>query len=528
MKHPGEKRKVKIIPSSSVILLRTNQKNTNTEIFLAKRKNNLKYFPGLYSGIGGKIEKTDLNLAKEFEKQDILSLPRQKLNHIICAWRELLEEIGIFYYDSINFGLKNDVFAYTGKNPSINLQDLIKNYDLDLKKFLLDDFLEAGFRNTPEFTNIQFGTQFYFLYINSIHHIPRIGKDNPEFESGTWDTPQNFFQKIKNFEYQTSPPVLAVIRALTKFPLVIVNDAGKYHPIMASNYLKNKDSLPIGIQVRIEAHPGIEVIPFKSQTRPPATTTNLISIGYEKKILIDPGTHFREEIKRLDLIIDKWLEGGDEIMFQTITHHHEDHWQAALHLKDKYEIPIALHPNFNSNFENVRLPADITLTHNYEIDLGKDKYNNLDWKLNVLFLPGHANDHIAIIDQRFGAFICGDIIAGTGTVIIEDYDDYMNTLEYLASLNITTLFPGHGPIIKDGNKTIIDYIKHRKTREEMILNFLKISRFNTLSEITSNVYKDIPVSFHVIAEHQVRVYMDYFKKKNLVVYDEIQNSYELI
>ena len=228
------------------------------------------------------------------------------------------------------------------------------------------------------------------------------------------------------------------------------------------------------------------------------------------------------------MIIDKWIDKGNEILFQMITHHHQDHWQATTHLKEKYDIPIALHPEFNSHFEVNKLLPDIILENKQVINLGMDKFNNIEWQLNVEFLPGHAKDHISLIDQRFGALICGDIIAGIGTVLIEDYEDYMKSLEYLKSLNITTIFPGHGPVIKNGKQTILDYIKHRRMRETMIFDFIKENKSNTLSKITREVYSNIPTSFLSIAEQQVKVYLEYFKKKELIEFDKINSYYYLI
>jgi glyoxylase-like metal-dependent hydrolase (beta-lactamase superfamily II) len=497
-------------------------------MFLAKRNNNLQFFPGLFSGIGGKLERTDYELANEFYNQKIIKKNKIELAYLVSSWRELLEEVEIFYYDSNNNNLKNGILEYSRNKNGINLQELISKFDLKLEKFLLNDFFKAGFRCTPEFTNIQFRTQFFFLHLNIENHCPQIRETNPEFSTGIWDQPKNFFEKFKRNIIQTSPPVLGVIRALTKHPLVIEDNFRRNIPQLALELLNNNDYLPIGLQVPIEAHPGIEIIPFKSLTRPPATTTNLIVIGNEKKIIVDPGTHKLSEKKRLELIIDNWLDNGDEILFQVITHHHKDHWDASMHLREKYDLPIAFHREFNSYLNSEKLPHDIDLTDDYEIQLGMDSFSDLKWRIKVKNLPGHSKDHLVLLDQRFKALISGDIISGIGTVIIEDLDDYMNSLEYLRKENVSTIFPGHGPIITDGNKVINDYISHRKARGEMILQTLRNNIKITISEITKLVYKDIPTSFLIVAEEQVKIYLKYYERKKLVKYNEMKQVFELI
>jgi glyoxylase-like metal-dependent hydrolase (beta-lactamase superfamily II) len=497
------------------------------EIFLAKRNNDLQFFPGLFSGIGGKLERTDYEIANEFYKKKMVKKDKTELAYLVSSWRELLEEVEIFYYDSNNKDLKKGILEFTRKKNGLNLQELISQFDLKLEKFLLNDFNKAGFRSTPEFTNVQFRTQFFFLHLKTEKHFPRIRETNPEFSTGIWDQPKNFFEKFKKNIIQTSPPVLGVIRALTKHPLVIEDHNGRNIPNLALELLNNNDYLPIGLQVPIEAHPGIEIIPFKSFTRPPATTTNLVVIGDEKKIIVDPGTHKPSEKKRLELIIDNWLDNGDEILFQVLTHHHKDHWDASMHLREKYDLPIAFHREFKSYLNSENLIHDIDLTDDYEVNLGMDNFNDIKWKIKIKNLPGHSKDHLVLLDQRFNALVSGDIISGIGTVIIEDLEDYMNSLEYLRGVNVSTIFPGHGPIITDGSKVINDYISHRKVRGQMILQTIKNNRKITISEITKLVYKDIPESFLIVAEEQVKIYMKYFLRKNLVKYNEMRQVFEL-
>ena len=44
----------------------------------------------------------------------------------------------------------------------------------------------------------------------------------------------------------------------------------------------------------------------------------------------------------------------------------------------------------------------------------------------------------------------------------------MNSLEKLKALKADTIYPGHGSLILDGHKKIVDYIEHRNKRENQV------------------------------------------------------------
>ena len=44
----------------------------------------------------------------------------------------------------------------------------------------------------------------------------------------------------------------------------------------------------------------------------------------------------------------------------------------------------------------------------------------------------------------------------------------MDSLEKLKSLNPSTIYPGHGPVLNDAMATITGYIEHRIARERQV------------------------------------------------------------
>ena len=52
--------------------------------------------------------------------------------------------------------------------------------------------------------------------------------------------------------------------------------------------------------------------------------------------------------------------------------------------------------------------------------------------------------------------------------VFESLFHYINSLKKLLSYNPSTVYPGHGPVLRDGVAAIAGYIKHRHMREEQV------------------------------------------------------------
>ena len=138
MKHVGSTITKKIFESSSVFFYRENQNtispNGSIELLLAKRKENLRAFPGLWSGIGGKISSSDKTFLETNSDNENISLLK------ICAIREVMEEIGLTL---LRDGVKQT--QPTGSSDLNMLKYAVDQYDWNNLKL-------AGLKETPEFT----------------------------------------------------------------------------------------------------------------------------------------------------------------------------------------------------------------------------------------------------------------------------------------------------------------------------------------------------------------------------------------
>ncbi|KAL8928545.1 MAG: hypothetical protein Q9208_001779 [Pyrenodesmia sp. 3 TL-2023] len=86
--------------------------------------------------------------------------------------------------------------------------------------------------------------------------------------------------------------------------------------------------------------------------------------------------------------------------------------------------------------------------------------------------PGHTTDHMAFVLEQEKAMFTGDNVLGHGTAVFEDLKTYMTSLERMKDQVSGRAYPGHGPVIDNGKKRIIEYIEHRHQRERDVLHVL--------------------------------------------------------
>ncbi|KAJ7871153.1 beta-lactamase-like protein [Mycena olivaceomarginata] len=98
-------------------------------------------------------------------------------------------------------------------------------------------------------------------------------------------------------------------------------------------------------------------------------------------------------------------------------------------------------------------------------------------QLRVLHTPGHTVDSIALHVPADDALYTADTVLGQGTAVFEDLAAYIASLRrmlvFAEAEGARTLYPGHGPVVRDGGAVIATYIKHRLEREAQIVGVLR-------------------------------------------------------
>jgi glyoxylase-like metal-dependent hydrolase (beta-lactamase superfamily II) len=73
----------------------------------------------------------------------------------------------------------------------------------------------------------------------------------------------------------------------------------------------------------------------------------------------------------------------------------------------------------------------------------------------VIFTPGHSNDSLCLYCEGEGSLFVGDTPVVIQTRDNTYEDAFLDSLERIASLNVTAIYPGHGsPILSNCNELI--------------------------------------------------------------------------
>jgi glyoxylase-like metal-dependent hydrolase (beta-lactamase superfamily II) len=227
-----------------------------------------------------------------------------------------------------------------------------------------------------------------------------------------------------------------------------------------------------------------EIFPLRTETLPPATHTNCYILGTATRWVVDPGSPFPEEQTRLL----EHLEQGAPVAGIVLTHRHRDHISGAQDLADALGCSIWAHPITAGEVVD-KVEVDKLLEDGDALALGGGA------ELKVLHTPGHAQGHICLWAPNAHWLLCGDMVAGVGSILIAppdgDVRDYLASLERLRTLEPQQLLPAHGPVIDAAVEKLGEYIAHRLQREQQVLAALS-GEWKSIDAIVPLAYVNTP------------------------------------
>jgi glyoxylase-like metal-dependent hydrolase (beta-lactamase superfamily II) len=103
------------------------------------------------------------------------------------------------------------------------------------------------------------------------------------------------------------------------------------------------------------------------------------------------------------------------------------------------------------------------------------------------------------------------MVSGASTIVIDPPEGnlalYLASLQRLADLPATTIYPAHGSPLSDGPGKLREYLAHRLDRERQILAALDRG-LGRPEEIVPAVYTDTPPLLYPVAERQVQAHLE--------------------
>ncbi|MBA3545825.1 MAG: MBL fold metallo-hydrolase [Nannocystis sp.] len=247
---------------------------------------------------------------------------------------------------------------------------------------------------------------------------------------------------------------------------------------------------------------GVRLLALRTPTLPPATATNTLVVGHRRLAVIEPATPFGEEQAALNGLLDALAGTGAEVAAILLTHHHQDHTGYATALRERTGAPIHAHALTAARLD---FPVDVLLADGQEVALDDG------FSLAAMYTPGHAPGHLVFCERRTGLAYAGDLVAGTGTILIDPEDDgdmiaYLASLERVAAAGPVALIPAHGPVLDDPQACLARYRAHRLMREQRILAAIS-SEWRAVSAILAEAYADTPVALWPLAASSLEAHL---------------------
>lgn len=247
-----------------------------------------------------------------------------------------------------------------------------------------------------------------------------------------------------------------------------------------------------GALAAADAHqegPGLVRLSLPTPTLPPATTTNHWLVGWHPMVVVDPATPDKRAQARLGDLVNAARAAGAQPQALLLTHHHLDHSGAAADLGLALGLPVICHaqtaPLLAAEIAVARLVAE-----------GEVIARNADGAPWIaLHTPGHAPGHLVLHQPQSGWVVAGDLVAGTGTILVDprdgDMGQYLASLARVEALQPAALAPAHGPVLTDAVAVLRHYQAHRREREQKILSGLSLSPHQA-ADLLPIAYADVP------------------------------------
>lgn len=217
------------------------------------------------------------------------------------------------------------------------------------------------------------------------------------------------------------------------------------------------------------------------------TGTNTYLLTGTVPALVDTGTGDPGHIRAVERAL-----GGRALEVILVTHGHPDHAGG---------LPALL----------ARWPRARVLNGPAAVCRDGDAVCAGDTVLHAVRTPGHAPDHCCFLDEARLDLYCGDLVRQGGSVVIPagsggDLADYLASLRKIRQLQPLRLLPGHGPPIDDPHAVIAEYLRHRREREEQVLDALRAG-CSSAAEIARRIYGELPGRFAAAAEDTVLAHL---------------------
>jgi len=249
--------------------------------------------------------------------------------------------------------------------------------------------------------------------------------------------------------------------------------------------------------------------------------TGTYIVGRGEVAVIDPGP---DDAAHLAAILA--AVAGERVTHILITHHHSDHSPLAAPLKAAtgatiYGCAVAGHQAEDAG--EVKMEAGHDLDFRPDVSLcGGGEVSGPGWTMEAIPTPGHTSNHLCYALKEENALFSGDHIMGWSTTVITppdgDMGDYLESLQRIRDRSFTTLWPTHGPPIREVTPFIDAYAEHRQERIDQILTALKAGP-GRIKDLVPRLYADVDQRLWPAAARSMLAAIVYLARQGQIVTD---------
>lgn len=230
----------------------------------------------------------------------------------------------------------------------------------------------------------------------------------------------------------------------------------------------------------------------------------LMEPGSADVVVIDPGPlserHLQRDEQHLHRVLDLVALREARVALILLTHGHRDHAESARRLADLTGAPVRA----------------IGTGHDDLADADRLMVGGLE--LAVVATPGHTSDSLSFLLAAENALLTGDTILGRGTSVVAFPDGelaaYLLSLRRIEAMTgsrqVTSILPGHGPVVSDVARVVASHLEHRQIRLEQVRAAVAAGAEDA-DAVLAMVYADVPRDVWPAARLSVMAQLDYLR-----------------
>jgi len=449
---------------TATALLLTRGQGQERTVYLVERSPELRFFGGYWALPGGTVGDEDQRVGDD--ENAVLQA---------CAHRELFEETGLVRHQLPANRTGGDALAKLREQLlEHEKKDRATRGPSPWPGMIAGSVPPLPMRElcrieTPPFAPVRYDTAFFHVAVEEC--LAGTAGVRPEvwpgeLTQGRWWLPQQALASWRNGDLDLVPPVVILLQHLAR--------AADFEHF-AREIQATTTGYREGHLHQVRFSPGVVLAPLRTPTLPPAVTTNCYIVGHERLWVVDPGSPYPDEQQRLLDLLGELTRAGAIVDGILATHHHPDHVGGVVALSQALDLPVRGHPLTLSRLEPGFRPG-AALDDGMRVPLGRAPDGRSGWELLAMHTPGHDRGHLCFRESRYGTVLVGDMLSTVSTIIVDPPEGhlatYLRSLERLLTQPMTTLYPAHGPALRDGHKLVKQYLRHRRQRETKLLEVL--------------------------------------------------------